>query len=114
VTPTFEHKWTPLIGKESAIILWRIALIGILDSVVISGSIAAGVLSQKSVVLYPGLSISFVITIALFIQLNTYAKSCSRFFGKHVSMRNLPPSYPDRFNAWCKRNGINPVSDHGK
>jgi len=85
-------------------------MIGVLDSVVLCGSIAVGVLAQKSAVLYIGLAISLAVTVALFIQLNTYAKSCSRFFGKHISVRNLPPSYPDRFSAWCKKNGINPVS----
>src|SRR5580698_10620726 len=106
MTPKFEEKWTPLIGKESAIILWRIAMVGVIASVAICGSIAAGILSQKSVVLYAGLSISLVIIVFLFIELSAYSKSCSQFFGKHISVRNLPPSYPDRFGAWCKRNGI--------
>ena len=104
--PKFDRKWTPLIGRESSTILWRLALLGVLDSPLIVVSIAVALLAQSHLVLYVGLSTSPVVTVAFFARVEPVFEGLLELFGRKITMANLPPLYPDRFRFWCEKNGI--------
>ena len=76
------------------------------DAAMIVGAIAVGVLTQEVLALYVGLGLALILIGYLFLGLRSLARSCTAFFGKHIGIRNLPPSYPDRFDAWREKNGI--------
>jgi hypothetical protein len=103
MTDKFAQTWTPLVGPTAASILWRVAIIGILDSAIIVAAIAVALVTHNSPLFLGGICAALLVTVVFFRQLRAYAKACTAHFGVKVSIQNLPPMYPDRFESWRKR-----------
>ncbi len=101
--PQFAKTWTPLIGQGAARALWKVAIVGIADAAVIAGATAIGGISRQTFAFYLGLGLACVLTVYLFFGLRVFVRSCSAFFGTRISILNLPPFHPDRFNSWREK-----------